>query len=1046
MPRRSDDIGAPSSVHAPVPSVPGMVVVSAIPLPEQRAVSIGVPRDQILGPICPTAEATDQVLFEDAANPALKLYLPRYRLKLQNDQYQMIMEHSGQDWTLTVHLEKYPAAEIAQAATSASELPHAVGVSLAYHSPVAGPSSGPRELPFQEVTGEGSGLRAVLRVSTLIERDQLYQALTEPTYSAVLLIRRTATFAASVGSASAGTSALPPSPEAIAISDIANLRLRDLLRRAQALHMLLQEIIQGQIAQPGPLNRLNDLNNGVVDLWGTLAGYGLGDDPYHDHIQVSSSGFISGKGTPDFGIPGPYTALGLPRLYERFLQQTGVAQPAAQAQADQLNSILAPYANAAVFPFRDFGDRAYNSYREGKDIGSPQYNADLSGLDQWLINLEAVLARISSYFALAAATLPPQQVAAELDTLREIVTLRCRDVLRRTQNLHMLLHEIMQGQVGPVQPLNRLNDVNNDLFDLWLTLAGYGIGDDPYHDNIQASNSGFSRGKDTPDFGISGSYTALGLPHLYERLLQISSITSELYRTLDERFAAIVAPAANPAVYPHRDFYERAYSAYREGKDIGTPQYNVDLSTIDRWLSDLETALNQAPQQFVPQPAPSAVQLFLQASHTLDRAAEPDPFVFLPALHSYIFQDLDHGDSQALRRRQVGEHIYYQDQSRAHVFYYLPDSFKIGREAAAPRRPLMSVRVTGADASLQNSQVVVEYIALPVVDVSRLTRDTPALRDLAGVLPPNVDAPVLQVLLLDAGQAHLRLALPGPNGTIIFQARDSTQISATGRLSDSLTLALPDFQAVYDALMGGSLTLFQGQVEITLDAQHGEVAPAIPFIARMSDLFGELLEYQIVPDAATGRLLVRLRNAIESPLQINRLEVGLWSGSVNIPAQISDFAPGMTLGAGQEITVMLTPSAPLSGADALRIVFDLSGLQVLPDRARIWDAILDPSSPSQFSQKIRVCTIPKTFDTQVENPVVALIVNFEHGDTIRLDPGNLEIEANVRQPLISDWILDKANTGQYRYRLTIIHTSGAAIEDNDWRSDDRTILYPSVSP
>src|SRR5262245_43121816 len=93
-------------------SLPGMVVVSAPPVRWQIAVNSGVPRDQIVGPLCPSDEVSDQVLFEDAANPSIKLFLPRYRLKLQNEQYQAIMERSGQDWILTLHLEKYPAPEI----------------------------------------------------------------------------------------------------------------------------------------------------------------------------------------------------------------------------------------------------------------------------------------------------------------------------------------------------------------------------------------------------------------------------------------------------------------------------------------------------------------------------------------------------------------------------------------------------------------------------------------------------------------------------------------------------------------------------------------------------------------------------------------------------------------------------------------------------------------------------------------------------------------------------------------------------------------------
>src|SRR5579871_1806117 len=40
----------------------------------------GVTRDQIKTPICPNVDVTDEVLFEDPAQPAKKFFLPRYQL------------------------------------------------------------------------------------------------------------------------------------------------------------------------------------------------------------------------------------------------------------------------------------------------------------------------------------------------------------------------------------------------------------------------------------------------------------------------------------------------------------------------------------------------------------------------------------------------------------------------------------------------------------------------------------------------------------------------------------------------------------------------------------------------------------------------------------------------------------------------------------------------------------------------------------------------------------------------------------------------------
>ena len=78
-------------------------------------------------------------------------------------------------------------------------------------------------------------------------------------------------------------------------------------------------------------------------------------------------------------------------------------------------------------------------------------------------------------------------------------------------------------------------------------------------------------------------------------------------RELDLRRALSRAPegsrpegrdGANPAVYQHPDFGERAYSEYRQGKGLFTPQYGADLKALDQWLTDLEAVLEKVLAYF----------------------------------------------------------------------------------------------------------------------------------------------------------------------------------------------------------------------------------------------------------------------------------------------------------------------------------------------------------------------------------------------------------------------------------------------------------------
>jgi hypothetical protein len=182
------------------------------------------------------------------------------------------------------------------------------------------------------------------------------------------------------------------------VREIAKLRSADLLQRAQNTRAILCEVMNSKVAGPALQTRINDLNNELSDLWFKVAGFGLGRDPYLDNIQVNSSGFGAAKPPPDYGIPGPYVAIGLPRLHERFLESSGAQRKAAETASSDFKKLVQAYSNPAVYQHRDFYERAYGEYRRGIGLFTPQYEADLKALDRWLVDLEAVLANVPGYF------------------------------------------------------------------------------------------------------------------------------------------------------------------------------------------------------------------------------------------------------------------------------------------------------------------------------------------------------------------------------------------------------------------------------------------------------------------------------------------------------------------------------------------------------------------------------------------------------------------------------------------------------------------------
>lgn len=184
--RRPIPLELPDS-RLPIPRIP----IPRIPIELPDVVVLqSVPREQLSVPISLGDRITDQVLFESAAEPAQKFYLPRYRLAEESvsgqSRYRIVMEPAGQAWTLTVYLQAYPAPETLTQPPVNTPLKHEVTVILSYW--YQGQSVAQE---FQEITyEEGQLVKAVLRLNSLELRDTIYQVLTHSENQAALTVQR----------------------------------------------------------------------------------------------------------------------------------------------------------------------------------------------------------------------------------------------------------------------------------------------------------------------------------------------------------------------------------------------------------------------------------------------------------------------------------------------------------------------------------------------------------------------------------------------------------------------------------------------------------------------------------------------------------------------------------------------------------------------------------------------------------------------------------------------------------------------------------------
>lgn len=155
-----------------------------------RPVGDGVPRSQIQVPISPAPDITDEMLFEDPAQPTKKFYLPRYKVATDHQRYQISFRQDDKGWSFTVHLTKFPAPSIAAAAGSAQEIDHHVAVLVRYSQTIGNQPGAQEEISFQEVTLKDGVLHATLRLDSLPQRDSLYGAISDRTFATALIVRR----------------------------------------------------------------------------------------------------------------------------------------------------------------------------------------------------------------------------------------------------------------------------------------------------------------------------------------------------------------------------------------------------------------------------------------------------------------------------------------------------------------------------------------------------------------------------------------------------------------------------------------------------------------------------------------------------------------------------------------------------------------------------------------------------------------------------------------------------------------------------------------
>jgi hypothetical protein len=457
----------------------------------------------------------------------------------------------------------------------------------------------------------------------------------------------------------------------------------------------------------------------------------------------------------------------------------------------------------------------------------------------------------------------------------------------------------------------------------------------------------------------------------------------------------------------------------------------------------------------IPDGHPGGRQLYKVEQRNLDMNLRPDPFIFDPQLHPYIFEQvvkMSTTPSGYILRTAEWKgriHHYLQDKLRPCMFFHLPDCYKITRKPAAPHKPNMLVRFSSVDGTKENLRVTIEYVAGPVVDLERLKAAEEVLKAfLPSPLPANISEPVFQPLVVESvDQLELQLALPraDTSGAPLQKHPTGVVTNLTDKFSDEIAdLTLEQFRTVFDAMFGESAVVFQGSLLV----KGGGVMPdeSVPFSARFQELAGQIFE-EIEEPGPDGSILVRLLNRTESPVELRSIPVKILCDQQLIDAhigRISTLSDANTLpvrmAAGDEIRFEVVPDQPVSAASQRDAILDLDDVVVLTDKTAIWSAIVDDSVPAEYTRPITVHVFAEWFAPPSD--LIAIGVDFENGDHLVLNKDKLEGQAKV-QTSLEDYIVRKTQESEYRYTLIKVHNNGQ--QTRKVLTDKQDLIIPDIS-
>lgn len=306
---------------------------------------------------------------------------------------------------------------------------------------------------------------------------------------------------------------------------------------------------------------------------------------------------------------------------------------------------------------------------------------------------------------------------------------------------------------------------------------------------------------------------------------------------------------------------------------------------------------------------------------TAKEFSQEEPFHLPELLYPYIYRNTTRTavDAGGFIRHNIefkrSEHIYLQDELNPSSFYYLPDSFVLGRGAYPPFYPGLKVKLDGG--TVEDLSAVINYEAVAYTDAERLLDATDELQKKTGLDKDDIN---FSPLSISGDKLNYKLSTPGEIG---FKERKDSLISLNKIIDTLPPISLPVFEDLFDNLTSSTAAaMLQGHVEVTI---LGMAQPAIiPVNLKLTDVYSEVL---LVEQSKVPIINIGIENNTGNTLQAQGLVAELQDGENILSCSKANLKLPLTLNPGEKTEFILIPKGLIQNPDSVKVILNWEGMQ-----------------------------------------------------------------------------------------------------------------------